>query len=80
MLECKVDYLAISGRDDHAIAIFFWDDQVENKEECAVHVAFDANVFKESTFHQIADILELSINTCLGRIATKEKSNEKEKE
>lgn len=75
MIQCKVDYLSIFGRDEHAIALFFWDDKEKNKEESAVHIAIDANLFKEGTFHQIANTIESAITKCLEKISKKEKDD-----
>lgn len=68
MLQCKIDYLAIYAGDAHAIALFFWDDE---KEDEAVHIAFDAEVFK-GTFNQIANALEEGINSCFEKLKEKE--------
>ena len=76
MIQCKVDYLSVLGRDEHAIALFFWDDEEKDKQEDAVHVALDADLFKKNTFHQIADMLEIAINSCLEKIPSKEKTIE----
>ncbi len=75
MLQCKVDYLAIHGRDDHAIALFIWDDKDAND---AVHIALDAEVFKKGTFHQIAETIEVAINSCFQAIAKKNLGSEEE--
>jgi hypothetical protein len=75
MLQCKVDYLYIFGRKDHAIALYFWDDEETDKEKSAAHIALDADIFKKNTLHQIADMLEISINACLEKINQKEKED-----
>lgn len=79
MLQCKVDYLAIHGRNEHAIALFFWEEDAKDKESDAVHVALDANLFKEGTYHQIADALEIAINACFEKIGYREKTHGREK-
>lgn len=69
MFQCKVDYLSAFGKQEHAIALFFWNNLDKEKE--VIHVAFDADIFKKGTLHQIADCIESNINACLQEFSRK---------